>query len=115
MLYTVAHVLLHVLLRVLLRILLQSLMYSTIQILHIVCHHVCNTKYDTHLTPALQIINECLDGLIAKCRALVEREDADFNEEFLSEDDPSILHFLLASGGLLSPHAAPLLHHRQRT
>jgi beta-ring hydroxylase len=51
----------------------------------------------TPLSP--QIINETLDGLIAKCKALVEEEDADFGEDFLSERDPSILHFLLASGG----------------
>jgi hypothetical protein len=29
----------------------------------------------------------------------VEEEDAVFGEDFLSERDPSILHFLLASGG----------------
>jgi hypothetical protein len=54
-----------------------------------------------HCLPAAcaQIINETLDGLIAKCKALVEEEDADFGEDFLSERDPSILHFLLASGG----------------
>lgn len=45
-----------------------------------------------------QIINECLDGLIAKCKALVDEEDQEFGEEFISERDPSILHFLLASG-----------------
>jgi hypothetical protein len=28
----------------------------------------------------------------------VEEEDAEFGEEFLSEQDPSILHFLVASG-----------------
>ncbi len=31
------------------------------------------------------MINDCLDGLIAKCKALVEEEDAEFEEEFLSE------------------------------
>jgi beta-ring hydroxylase len=44
------------------------------------------------------VINETLDELIAKCKQLVEEEDMEFNEEFLSEKDPSILHFLLASG-----------------
>ena len=34
----------------------------------------------------------------ARLRAQVEREDKEFEEEFLSNDDPSILHFLLASG-----------------
>ena len=47
---------------------------------------------------ALQIVNEKLDALIAKCKKLVEEEDEEFVEEFLSESDPSILHFLLASG-----------------
>ena len=28
----------------------------------------------------------------------MEAEDKQFEEEFLSNDDPSILHFLLASG-----------------
>ena len=28
----------------------------------------------------------------------VEKEDMEFEEEFMSNDDPSILHFLLASG-----------------
>lgn len=36
--------------------------------------------------------------MIAKCKQLVEEEDEEFSEEFLSEKDPSILHFLLASG-----------------
>jgi hypothetical protein len=47
---------------------------------------------------ALQVINVTLDELIAKCKALVDEEDAEFEEEFLSEADPSILHFLVASG-----------------
>eukprot|EP00879_Flechtneria_rotunda_P004614 GHRR01004870.1.p1 GENE.GHRR01004870.1~~GHRR01004870.1.p1 ORF type:complete len:511 (+),score=151.20 GHRR01004870.1:254-1786(+) len=51
---------------------------------------------------ALKIINECLDGLVAKCRQLVDEEDQEFEEEFLSEQDPSILHFLLASGDEIS-------------
>jgi hypothetical protein len=46
-----------------------------------------------------QVINLTLDELIAKCKQLVEEEDEEFSEEFLSEKDPSILHFLLASGG----------------
>jgi len=29
----------------------------------------------------------------------VEEEDEEFVEEFLSKADPSILHFLIASGG----------------
>ncbi|GLC45871.1 hypothetical protein PLESTB_001447900 [Pleodorina starrii] len=51
---------------------------------------------------ALRIVNDCLDGLIDKCKKLVEEEDAEFNEEFLSDRDPSILHFLLASGDEIS-------------
>jgi beta-ring hydroxylase len=47
---------------------------------------------------ALQTINETLDTLISRCKALVENEDEDFVEEFLSKADPSILHFLIASG-----------------
>lgn len=35
---------------------------------------------------------------IAKCKRLVEEEDEEFVEEFLSKADPSILHFLIASG-----------------
>ena len=54
---------------------------------------------------ALQIVNDKLDGLIAKCKKLVEEEDEEFVEEFLSEADPSILHFLLAQGERLSVHS----------
>ncbi|KXZ44112.1 hypothetical protein GPECTOR_73g633 [Gonium pectorale] len=51
---------------------------------------------------ALAIVNDCLDGLIDKCKKLVEEEDVEFSEEFLSDRDPSILHFLLASGDEIS-------------
>jgi hypothetical protein len=44
------------------------------------------------------VINTTLDELIAKCKKLVDEEDQEFTEEFLSEQDPSILHFLIASG-----------------
>lgn len=44
-----------------------------------------------------QVVNDCLDGLILKCKALVAEEGKEFEEEFLSDRDPSILHFLLAS------------------
>lgn len=47
---------------------------------------------------ALGVISDTLDELIAKCRRLVEEEDEEFVEEFLSRADPSILHFLIASG-----------------
>ncbi|KAI3429441.1 hypothetical protein D9Q98_005535 [Chlorella vulgaris] len=47
---------------------------------------------------ALQVISDTLDELIAKCKRLVEEEDQEFVEEFLSKADPSILHFLIASG-----------------
>jgi len=49
-------------------------------------------------TAALQVISETLDELIARCKKLVEEEDEEFVEEFLSKADPSILHFLVASG-----------------
>jgi hypothetical protein len=45
------------------------------------------------------VINATLDELIAKCKQLVDEEGLEFGEEFMSERDPSILHFLLASGG----------------
>ncbi|GAB2218540.1 hypothetical protein Droror1_Dr00001767 [Drosera rotundifolia] len=47
---------------------------------------------------ALKLINETLDNLIATCQRLVEQEDLQFHEEYMNEQDPSILHFLLASG-----------------
>ena len=49
-------------------------------------------------TEALKIINATLDGLIQRCKDLVEEEDQEFVEEFVGRQDPSILHFLLASG-----------------
>ncbi|KAJ1694665.1 hypothetical protein LUZ63_011363 [Rhynchospora breviuscula] len=47
---------------------------------------------------ALQLINDTLDNLIAICKRMVEQEDLQFHEEYMNEQDPSILHFLLASG-----------------
>ncbi|KAJ1281637.1 hypothetical protein BS78_04G320900 [Paspalum vaginatum] len=47
---------------------------------------------------ALELINSTLDELIAICKRLVEQEDLQFHEEYMNEQDPSILHFLLASG-----------------
>ena len=46
----------------------------------------------------MRIVNETLNVLISRCKALVDREDLEFTEEFLSNEDPSILHFLVASG-----------------
>ncbi len=46
---------------------------------------------------ALHEVNTTLDLLVARCRRLVESEGRAFEEEFLSESDPSILHFLVAS------------------
>ena len=43
-------------------------------------------------------MNVTLDGLIQRCKDLVEEEDQEFVEEFVGKKDPSILHFLLASG-----------------
>ena len=53
-------------------------------------------------TDAMAIINATLDGLVDKCKALVVEKGAEFGDEFLSESDPSILHFLLASGEEIS-------------
>ena len=48
---------------------------------------------------ALQTISVTFDRLIAKSKAVWETEDEEFDEEvFLSQRDPSILHFLIASG-----------------
>ncbi|KAF3335461.1 protein LUTEIN DEFICIENT 5 [Carex littledalei] len=47
---------------------------------------------------ALKLINDTLDDLIGICKKMVEREDLQFHEEYMNEQDPSILHFLLASG-----------------
>ncbi|KAG6556322.1 hypothetical protein Mapa_002265 [Marchantia paleacea] len=47
---------------------------------------------------ALKVVNDTLDSLIDKCKQIVEEEDDEFHEEYISERDPSILHFLLASG-----------------
>ncbi len=45
----------------------------------------------------MAVVNKALDGLVAKCKRLVDEEGKEFGEEFLSEADPSILHFLVAS------------------
>ena len=47
---------------------------------------------------ALTIVTNTLNDLIAKCKKMVEENDEEFVEEFLSKADPSILHFLIASG-----------------
>lgn len=48
---------------------------------------------------ALQLINTTLTALIAESKALLDKEDLDFDEEdFMSQADPSILHFLIAAG-----------------
>ncbi|KAL2630932.1 hypothetical protein R1flu_015618 [Riccia fluitans] len=47
---------------------------------------------------ALKLVNETLDSLIDKCKKIVEEEDDEFTEDYINERDPSILHFLLASG-----------------
>ncbi|XP_072968494.1 protein LUTEIN DEFICIENT 5, chloroplastic [Typha angustifolia] len=47
---------------------------------------------------ALKLINGTLDNLIAICKRMVEQEELQFHEEYMNEQDPSILHFLLASG-----------------
>ncbi|XP_075485807.1 protein LUTEIN DEFICIENT 5, chloroplastic-like isoform X1 [Primulina tabacum] len=47
---------------------------------------------------ALKLINDTLDDLIAICKRMVDEEELLFHEEYMNEQDPSILHFLLASG-----------------
>ncbi|KMZ61681.1 hypothetical protein ZOSMA_50G00980 [Zostera marina] len=47
---------------------------------------------------SLELVNNTLDGLIDMCKRIVEEEDVNFGEEYMNEKDPSILHFLLASG-----------------
>ncbi|OMO92953.1 Cytochrome P450 [Corchorus capsularis] len=47
---------------------------------------------------ALKLINDVLDDLIATCKRMVEEEELQFHEEYMNEQDPSILRFLLASG-----------------
>nr|AMJ39485.1 cytochrome P450-type monooxygenase 97A3 [Bixa orellana] len=47
---------------------------------------------------ALKLVNGTLDDLIAICKRMVEEEELQFHEEYMNEQDPSILHFLLASG-----------------
>lgn len=53
-------------------------------------------------TAALATVNSTLDSLISKCKQLVAEEDQEFGEEFVGKQDPSILHFLLASGDEIS-------------
>ncbi|XP_020581080.1 protein LUTEIN DEFICIENT 5, chloroplastic [Phalaenopsis equestris] len=50
------------------------------------------------VTKALKLINDTLDELIAICKRMVDQEKLQFHEEYMNEQDPSILHFLLASG-----------------
>ncbi|KAI4374036.1 hypothetical protein MLD38_012082 [Melastoma candidum] len=47
---------------------------------------------------ALKLVNDALDNLISICKRMVDEEDLQFHEEYMNEQDPSILHFLLASG-----------------
>ncbi|XP_024977825.1 protein LUTEIN DEFICIENT 5, chloroplastic [Cynara cardunculus var. scolymus] len=51
---------------------------------------------------SLKLINTTLDDLIAICKRMVDEEEVEFNEEYMNETDPSILHFLLASGDNVS-------------
>ncbi|XP_002971637.2 protein LUTEIN DEFICIENT 5, chloroplastic [Selaginella moellendorffii] len=51
---------------------------------------------------ALTLVNKSLDELISTCKRLVDQEDDLFHEEYVSDRDPSILHFLLASGDEVS-------------
>ncbi|XP_048630750.1 protein LUTEIN DEFICIENT 5, chloroplastic-like [Brassica napus] len=47
---------------------------------------------------SLKLINDTLNDLIATCKRMIEEEELQFHEEYMNERDPSILHFLLASG-----------------
>ncbi|XP_027350025.1 protein LUTEIN DEFICIENT 5, chloroplastic isoform X1 [Abrus precatorius] len=47
---------------------------------------------------ALKLVNDTLNDLIAICKRMVDEEELQFHEEYMNEQDPSILHFLLASG-----------------
>ncbi|XP_020112784.1 protein LUTEIN DEFICIENT 5, chloroplastic isoform X2 [Ananas comosus] len=47
---------------------------------------------------ALKLVNDTLTDLISICKRMVEQEELQFHEEYMNEQDPSILHFLLASG-----------------
>ncbi|KAL8557740.1 hypothetical protein ACS0TY_005011 [Phlomoides rotata] len=47
---------------------------------------------------ALKLVNDTLDNLIAISKKMVDEEELQFHEEYVNEQDPSILHFLLASG-----------------
>lgn len=47
---------------------------------------------------ALKLVNDTLDDLIAICKRMVDEEELQFHEEYMNEQDPSILHFLLAAG-----------------
>ncbi|XP_042513225.1 protein LUTEIN DEFICIENT 5, chloroplastic [Macadamia integrifolia] len=47
---------------------------------------------------ALKLVNDTLDDLIAMCKRMVDQEELQFHEEYMNEQDPSILHFLVASG-----------------
>nr|AIX87527.1 P450 carotenoid beta-ring hydroxylase [Lycium ruthenicum]QDZ37645.1 CYP450 protein [Pogostemon cablin] len=51
---------------------------------------------------ALKLINDTLDDLISTCKRMVDEEELQFHEEYMNEKDPSILHFLLASGDEVS-------------
>lgn len=47
---------------------------------------------------SLKLVNETLNNLISICKKMVDEENVKFEEEYMNERDPSILHFLLASG-----------------
>lgn len=50
------------------------------------------------VSAALKLINDTLDNLIDICKRMVDEEELQFGEGYMNEQDPSILHFLLASG-----------------
>ncbi|KAL1322405.1 hypothetical protein HN51_067401 [Arachis hypogaea] len=50
------------------------------------------------VSAALKLVNDTLNELVAICKRMVDEEELQFHEEYMNEQDPSILHFLLASG-----------------
>ncbi|MCO5578022.1 hypothetical protein L7F22_031860 [Adiantum nelumboides] len=47
---------------------------------------------------ALMLLNKTLDELIGRCKRMTEAKGMKFGEDFINEEDPSILQFMLASG-----------------
>lgn len=62
---------------------------------------ICKVNFFSYVLTLLFIFKKksrLLDWLLLLLQRLVEEEDLQFHEEYMNEQDPSILHFLLASG-----------------